>query len=118
MNVRPARCPRHAWPARDRPAAPARPRRVHTRGARGLALGGFVLAASSGVEAVVIGVWLAGVGANYAALAVHGLSFEGGEALRRALDGVDVERELRSYALRQLVVAIPFWVAGLAIGQA
>ena len=84
----------------------------------GLALGGFVLAASSGVEAVVIGVWLAGVGANYAALAVHGLSFEGGEALRRALDGVDVERELRSYALRQLVLAIPFWVAGLAIGQA
>jgi hypothetical protein len=84
----------------------------------GLALGVLILASGPSLGTGVFGVGLIGIGANYGALSVHAVALARGAALHEALAGVDTERARRDYSLRQLTLAIPFWVAAQALRQA
>jgi hypothetical protein len=75
-----------------------------------------VFATAAGTQ--VFGVWMAGVGVNYAALAWQTILLSRPGALDAELGGADVAAELRSYTLRQFWVAVPFLFAVLAIRQA
>ena len=65
----------------------------------------------------VVGTWLAGVGVNYDALALHTMSLSRGGALDRELAGVDVASELRRYTYLQVWIVVPLLLVVLAISQ-
>jgi hypothetical protein len=66
---------------------------------------------------VVVGLWLVGVGVNYAPLALYAQALSRPGALEAALHGLDVRRELRRAGLQQLWIAVPFAVAIAALVQ-
>jgi hypothetical protein len=76
----------------------------------------ITVAAAPGTQA--FGVWMAGVGVNYAALAWQTIPLSRPGALDAELAGADVIGELRSYTLRQFWLAVPFLFAVLALRQA
>jgi ABC-type Fe3+-siderophore transport system permease subunit len=65
----------------------------------------------------VIGVWLAGIGVNYVALALHAMSLSRTGALDAELAGVAVGSELRRYTYLQLWIVVPLLLAVLAALQ-
>ena len=65
----------------------------------------------------VVGVWLAGIGVNYAVLTLQALSLSRPGALDAELAGVDVGTELRRYTVLQLWIAVPLLLVALAAGQ-
>jgi hypothetical protein len=72
---------------------------------------------AAGVEWRVIGVWLAGIGLNYAVLALHALSLTRPGALDAELEGVDVRSELRRYTYLQFWIVVPLLLVALAISE-
>jgi len=86
------------------------------------AVGGTALGLSAATRAAgagwrVFGAWIAGVGVNYAALALHAVSLSRAGALDAELAGVDVGPELRRYSYLQLWVGVPLLLAVLALRQ-
>lgn len=88
---------------------------VATAGCLGLGLWLAVFATPAGTR--VLGVWLAGVGVNYAALTVQAASLWGRGALAAELTGVDVPAELRRYSVAQFWLVVPLLFAALAVAQ-
>jgi hypothetical protein len=63
------------------------------------------------------GVWLVGIGVNYAALAFHAVSLSRSGALDAELEGVDADSELRRYGVLQFWIVVPLLLAVLALRQ-
>jgi hypothetical protein len=82
----------------------------------GIALGLF-LVAQGGTASVLLGLYAAGVGANYVPLAAHALSLRDPEDLRAELHGVDLRAELRRYTGWQFLVFVPLLFVGLALAR-
>jgi hypothetical protein len=72
----------------------------------------------SGVDGVVLGVWLLGLATNYLALTAHVLSLWHPRRLAAELAGIDLRAELRHYTKAQIWVLVPFLIAGIAVAQA
>ena len=81
------------------------------------ALGVWVLT-WGGAIGVVLGVWLLGLGANYAPLAWNVAAMWRPGRLEAELAGADLHEELRYYTRAQIWVFVPFWIGGLALAQA
>ncbi len=71
-----------------------------------------------GAIGVIMGLWLLGLAANYLPLTLQVIALWRQPALDAELAGVDLRAELRSYTRAQVWVLVPFWVAGLALGEA
>lgn len=83
--------------------------------ALGLALGAWLLA---GGAPTWFGVWSFGIGVNYVALSAYAIEFlRRPSHLAAELEGVDVRYELRRYSATQLLLVMPFLVAGAAAIQ-
>jgi hypothetical protein len=85
--------------------------------AGGLGLGLWIVAAAATNGTRVFGVWLAGIGANYAALTVQAASLWRRGALAAELTGVDIPAELRRYTSAQIWLIVPLLFAALAAAQ-
>jgi hypothetical protein len=83
----------------------------------GLALGLWILVQTTNPGGRLVGVWAAGIGLNYLALALHALSLLRPGALRAELAGVDIVKELRRYSVLQAWVLVPLLFAVLALLQ-
>jgi ABC-type Fe3+-siderophore transport system permease subunit len=87
-------------------------------GAAGCVVLGLLTAArAQGAGWRVLGVWLVGIGINYAVLALHALSLSRAGALDDELAGVDVGGELRRYTYLQAWIAVPLLLVVLALLQ-
>lgn len=81
----------------------------------GLTLGAWLLAAGAPAW---LGVWGLGIGVNYVALAAHAIDFlRYPEHLHAELRDVDRQSELRRYSATQLLLVVPFLIAGAAVRQ-
>jgi len=72
-----------------------------------MALGIWLVTGASGLGARIFGIWLIGVGLNYAPLAAYAISLSRPGALDAELVGVDTGRELRRYTVLQLWILVP-----------
>jgi len=87
-------------------------------GAAGCVVVGLLTASrASGAGWRVFGVWLAGIGVNYVALAVHAVSLSRSGTHEAELAGVDVASELRRYTYLQAWTAVPLLLAALTLLQ-
>lgn len=87
-------------------------------GALGCMVGGLWVAGfARGAGWRFFGVWLAGVGVNYVAVALHAVSLSRPGALDVELAGVDIGRELQRYTYLQFWVAVPLLFGVLAVRQ-
>lgn len=80
-----------------------------------LALGVWLATARPGIVAWLLAGWAAGVGLNYAVLAVHAARLSRPGRLDAELEGVDVTAELRRYGARQLWILVPFAIVALQL---
>lgn len=71
----------------------------------------------AGTSGHLLALALAGIGANYAPLALHAATLTRPGALARELAEVDVRGQLRRYSLVQLWLAVPGVVMLLALTQ-
>lgn len=81
-------------------------------------LGVAILLAASSAPWVLFGACLTGIGLNYVPLALHAISLSRAGKLDAELAGVDVGAELRRYAARQFLLAVPLLVLILGAVQA
>ena len=72
-----------------------------------MALGIWLVTGASGLGAHIFGIWLIGVGLNYAPPAAYAISLSRPGALDAELVGVDTGRELRRYTVLQLWILVP-----------
>jgi hypothetical protein len=79
------------------------------------ALGAWIMAGSAGAGGLVLGIWIAGCGLNYAVLTAFAVALSRPGALDHELAGVDTARELRRYSLLQLWLFVPLSLPVLAI---
>ena len=86
--------------------------------AGGVLIGLLVALRSTGVGWRLLGVWVVGIGINYIALALHGLSLSRRGVLDAELAGVDVWPELRRYSYLQFWGVVPVLMAVLSVRQA
>jgi hypothetical protein len=86
----------------------------------GLGVAAIILTSRPEPTAMLLfGAALGGIGVNYAVLSAHAIRLIRPGALERELRGVDAAAaELRSYAGRQALLAVPFAVAALAVSRA
>ena len=81
----------------------------------GMVLGAWFLAAGAPAW---LGLWSLGVGVNYLALSAHAIGLlRHPDRLSAELDGLDLRNELRRYSGTQLLLVMPFIVAGAAAMQ-
>jgi hypothetical protein len=85
--------------------------------AGGIGLGVWAAAAAATAGWQLFGVWVAGVGVNYAALAWQAALLSRPGALEAELAGADLSRDLRRYSYLQLWVVVPLLLAVLALFQ-
>jgi hypothetical protein len=85
--------------------------------AGGFGLGVWAAAAAATAGWQLFGVWVAGVGVNYAALAWQAALLSRPGALEAELAGADLSRDLRRYSYLQLWVVVPLLLAVLALFQ-
>jgi hypothetical protein len=83
----------------------------------GAAFGVWALTSWEGVLAVVVGLYLLGLAANYAALALHAITLSRAGALAAELRGTDIRGALRHYTGVQFWVFVPGLFAVLAVRQ-
>jgi len=83
----------------------------------GIAIGLFLIVASSSPLGVLLGIYAVGVAANYAPLAIHAASLRRPAALRSELRDVDIRAELRHYTRAQLWVFMPLLFVWLDLRQ-
>ena len=79
-----------------------------------VAVGIWIAAFSSALAARVLGVLMAGSGANYALLTAYAIALSRPGALDAELAGVDVTQELRRYSVLQLWIFVPLSLVILA----
>jgi hypothetical protein len=82
-----------------------------------LVIGLLMLSRTSAGDWRLAGIWVAGVGINYIALAVHAAVMSRHDVLAAELAGIDVGHELRRYSILQFSIIVPFLVAVLALRQ-
>jgi hypothetical protein len=85
--------------------------------AGGIGLGVWAAAAAATAGWQLFGVWVAGIGVNYAALAWQAALLSRPGALEAELAGADLSRDLRRYSYLQLWVVVPLLLAVLALFQ-
>lgn len=85
--------------------------------AGGLGLGLWLAVAATTAGTRVFGVWLAGIGVNYAALTVQAAALWRRGALAAELTGVEIPAELRRYTAAQFWLIVPLLFAALAAAQ-
>jgi hypothetical protein len=83
----------------------------------GVAFGVWALTSWHGTVGVVAGIYLLGLAANYAALALHAITLSRAGALDAELRGIDIRAALRHYTATQFWVFVPGLDAGLAMLQ-
>jgi hypothetical protein len=66
---------------------------------------------------VIIGIWIALMGANYVPLAIYAIDFSRGPRLQEELKDVDTRRELRYYSVAQFWVLVPLLFVLLALRE-
>jgi len=71
-----------------------------------LGLGAVTVVAGSGI-AIVVGLWLIGIGLNYIPLAIDATKLSRPGELEAELDGLDLRAEGRTAGLRQLWIFVP-----------
>jgi hypothetical protein len=81
-------------------------------------LGLDIMLAASSAPQVLFGAYLTGIGLNYVPLALHGISLSRAGHLDAELAGAGAGAELRRYAAKQFVLAIPLLVLILGAVQA
>lgn len=81
-------------------------------------LGLATLLAASSAPWALLGGYLTGIGLNYAPLALHAIPLSRAGKLDAELAGVDTGAELRRYAVKQLLIAVPLLVLILGAAQA
>jgi hypothetical protein len=87
-------------------------------GAVGCVVIGLIKAACApGAGWRLIGVWLVGIGVNYAALGLHAVSLSRTGALDAELAGVDAGSKLWRYTHRQFWIVVPLLLVVQAISQ-
>jgi hypothetical protein len=84
----------------------------------GAAFGLWALTSWGGAVGVVAGLYLLGLAANYAALALHAITLARAGALDAELRGVDIRAALRDYTAKQFWVFVPGLFAVLAVRRA
>jgi hypothetical protein len=82
-----------------------------------LFLSSFLILNGDSVALVIIGIWIALVGANYAPLAIYAIDFSWGSRLFEELNAVDVRREMRYYSMAQFWVLVPLLFVLLALRE-
>lgn len=85
--------------------------------AGGLALGGWIVAAASGLAGRLIGIVLIGVGLNYAPLTIYAIALRRPESLEAELAGLDIGQELRRYTIYSLWLFVPLVLVGGAVAS-
>ena len=80
-------------------------------------LGLATLLAASSAPWVLFGGYLIGIGLNYAPLALHAISLSRSAKLDAELARMEVGEELRRYAAKQLLIAVPLLVLILGAAQ-
>ncbi len=83
----------------------------------GIGLGAWVAVASATAGGRWLGVWIAGVGVNYIALALQAASLSRPGALEAELDSANLGAELRRYSRLQFWIFAPLALAVLAFRQ-
>jgi hypothetical protein len=81
-------------------------------------LGVATLLAASSAPWVLFGAYLTGIGLNYIPLALHAISLSRVGKLDAERAGVDAGAELRRYAAKQFLIAVPLLVLILGAMQA
>ena len=69
------------------------------------------------VALIIIGVWIALLGANYVPLAIYAIDFSRGSRLLEELKAVDIRQELRYYSVAQFWVLVPLLFVLLAFRE-
>jgi len=81
----------------------------------GAGLGIWVAVAATTVGWQLVGAWVVGISANYAALAWQAALLSRPGALEAELADVDLGRDLRRYSVLQFWIVIPLLLAVLAV---
>lgn len=82
------------------------------------AFGSWLVAGASGLGGHLLGIWMIGVGLNYAPLAAHAMALSRPGALSAELAGVDTGQELRRNSVLQLWILVPVSLVVLAVHNA
>jgi hypothetical protein len=69
------------------------------------------------VVLLIIGIWIALIGANYVPLAIYAIDFTRGSRLLEGLRAVDTHQELRYYSIAQFWVLAPLLFVLLALRE-
>ncbi len=80
-----------------------------------VAFGAILLPNANNWTARVLALWIIGAGLNYAPLTGYAIALSRPGALDRELAGVDTNRELRRYAIRQLWILLPLSLVVIAL---
>lgn len=81
----------------------------------GVAFGSWLVASASSTAGRVFGIWIIGMGLNYAPLAAYAIMLSRRGALDAELAGVDTGRELRRYGVLQFWILVPLALVILAV---
>jgi hypothetical protein len=82
-----------------------------------LLLSALMILGGDSAALTIIGIWIALIGANYAALAIYAMGFSRGSRLLEELKAVDIRRELRYYSVAQFWVLVPLLFVVLALRE-
>jgi hypothetical protein len=83
----------------------------------GVGLGAWLAVAAASITWQVLGVWIAGVGINYTALAWQAALLSRPGELDAELAGVDLKKALRQYSYLQFWIFVPLYVGVLSLSR-
>ena len=80
-------------------------------------LSALLILKGDSVALIIIGIWIALLGANYVPLAIYAIDFSRGSRLLEELKAVDIRQELRYYSVAQFWVLVPLLFVLLAFRE-